>query len=62
MRILLKIAKTWILFLALSPNLLAETLSQEEIEMLLKRVEVLQLDGRDMAQVPLRLILEVALE
>ena len=62
MRFSLKIIKTWILFLALSPNLLAETLSQEEIQRLLKRVEVLQFDGRDMAQVPLKLILEVALE
>ena len=62
MRLLLKIAKTWILFLAISPTLLAETLSQEEIQRLLKRVEVLQFDGRDMAQVPLKLILEVALE
>ena len=48
--------------MALSPTLLAETLSQEEIQRLLKRVEVLQFDGRDMAQVPLKLILEVALE
>ena len=62
MRFSLKIVKIWILFLALSPNLLAETLSQEEIQRLLKRVEVLQFDGRDMAQVPLKLILEVALE
>ena len=62
MRFSLKTIKIWILFLALSPNLLAETLSQEEIQRLLKRVEVLQFDGRDMAQVPLKLILEVALE
>ena len=62
MRFSLKIIKTWILFLALSPTLLAETLSQEEIQRLLKRVEVLKFDGRDMAQVPLKLILEVALE
>ena len=62
MSLLLKISKTLILFLALSPTLVAETLSQEEIQMLLKRVEVLQFDGRDMAQVPLKLILEVALE
>ena len=62
MRFSLKIVKIWILFLALSPTLLAVTLSQEEIQRLLKRVEVLQFDGRDMAQVPLKLILEVALE
>ena len=62
MKFSLKIVKIWILFLALSPTLLAETLSQEEIQRLLKRVEVLQFDGRDMAQVPLKLILEVALE
>ena len=62
MRFSLKIVKIWILFLSLSPTLLAETLSQEEIQRLLKRVEVLQFDGRDMAQVPLKLILEVALE
>ena len=62
MRFSLNTIKIWILFLALSPTLLAETLSQEEIQRLLKRVEVLQFDGRDMAQVPLKLILAVALE
>ena len=62
MSLSLKIVKIWILFLALSPTYLAETLSQEELQMLLKQVEVLQFDGRDMAQVPLKLILEVALE
>ena len=42
--------------------LLAESLSQEEIQALMNRVELRQMDGRDMAQVPLKLILEIALE
>ena len=51
------------IFLIFLPSIpLAEPLSQEELQALMIRVELRQMDGRNMAQVPLKLILEIALE
>ena len=56
------IVKFLILSLTFPSLLLAESLSQEEIQALMSRVELRQMDGREMAQVPLKLILEIAIE
>ena len=49
-------------FLNLTFSTAAQTLSKEQIDNLLKKVEVQTIDAREMALVPLRVILEVALE
>ena len=49
-------------FLNLTFSTAAQTLSEEQIDNLLKKVEVQTIDAREMALVPLRVILEVALE